>query len=70
MKVVAIAKGYYGDKIREAGEEFEISEPAHLGKWMKEVAKAAPAPVVEKPAREARGRGQVTVDPKVDEEVM
>jgi transposase-like protein len=76
MQVVAIAKGYYGGKIREVGEEFEISSPNLLGKWMKEVVKAAPvsAPVAaEKPAR-GRSRVEAPVEAvaetKVEEEVM
>jgi len=70
MKVVAIAKGYYGDKIREAGEEFELSSPDHKGKWMKEVGQPAPAPVAEKPVKEAKGKADAKAEPKVEEEVM
>lgn len=36
MKVKAKAVGHYG-KLREVGEEFEISGPKHLGSWMEPV---------------------------------
>jgi|GEM_PF-6758661 len=41
--VTATARGYYGGRIREAGEQFTIDQEAHLGSWMqvkKETAKA------------------------------
>lgn len=35
MKVVATAKGYYGSKVREPGEEFGLSDDAHFSAtWM------------------------------------
>jgi hypothetical protein len=41
MQVIATQKGYYGSKVREAGERFTLSDEAHLGSWMKAVEPAA-----------------------------
>lgn len=35
MRVIATAKGYYGSKLREPGEEFGLSDDAHFSDtWM------------------------------------
>jgi hypothetical protein len=46
MKVVATQRGYYGSKVREPGEAFEISDAKHFSKaWMgKTPGKALKAP--------------------------
>ncbi len=59
MKVIATAKGYYGSKVREPGEEFGLRDEAHFSKsWMQPAAgeaalkaKAAPKP---KPAAQVQ----------------
>ena len=42
MRVIATEKGFYGEKIRPEGEEFNIKRKTELGKWMKEVVKEEP----------------------------
>lgn len=43
MKVIATAKGYYGSKVREPGEEFGLRSEADFSEgWMKPSDGAAP----------------------------
>lgn len=43
MKVLAAKVGYYGETLRQVGDEFELSSDRHFSKkWMKEVADAGP----------------------------
>lgn len=38
--VIATRRGYYGDKIRDEGERFEINDPKHFSEyWMEKVTK-------------------------------
>lgn len=34
IKVRAIARGFYGNQLRESGSEFDIESKEDLGKWM------------------------------------
>lgn len=39
MKVLALARGYYDRRVREAGEAFSLSDPAHFSSaWMRDLA--------------------------------
>jgi hypothetical protein len=37
MRVKANKQGWYGNVIREKGEEFDIADPSEKGSWMDEV---------------------------------
>lgn len=64
MKVLATARGYYDRRIREAGEAFSLSDPAHFSRnWMKSVEPETPAPLpaaapahIDQPAKRPPGR--------------
>jgi len=44
MKVIATAKGYYGAKIHNRGEEFVLTDKSHFSKtWMAKPATGAKA---------------------------
>lgn len=43
MKVKATQRGYYGGRIHEAGDEFEIVSHDDLGVWMDPVEAEKPA---------------------------
>lgn len=34
IKVRATTRGYYGGQVREAGDEFEVTDRKHVGSWM------------------------------------
>lgn len=40
IKVVALARGYYGH-LREPGDEFSVASAADLGRWMRPVQEPA-----------------------------
>lgn len=50
IRVRARAKGFYGNTLREKGEEFVIADRKELGRWMDELGKTdASASVVKTP---------------------
>lgn len=55
IRVRATERGYYGDVIREAGDEFEFDDKKHvLGSWMEPLE----VPKHEAPKTRNIGRGQ------------
>jgi len=66
MKVRALAKGYDGKQIREAGDVFDVADGTPLGKWMEPVeAGKAEVKAPAAPAKPAKG-GKSVADALAD----
>jgi len=44
MKVKATRQGFYGTKIRNEGDEFEVTKETFSTRWMKALSKPGPKP--------------------------
>lgn len=56
MKVKALQKGYYGEKIREVGEVFDLADSHKIGRWMEPVEDTPVASVAASAPAAAPGR--------------
>lgn len=64
IKVRALAPGHYGNRYREAGDEFQITEEKHFSKrWMEKVGEEAEKPEskTKAPEPEKSGKGKSVI---------
>lgn len=55
MRVKAITRGYYGEKLRDEGVEFELRDPSHFSHiWMESLDDDDEEVVVRKPKAKAK----------------
>lgn len=58
IKVRATTRGYYGGRIYEAGDVFEVQAKNHIGSWMDPQVEEVKAPKAE--AKGGKGKGKST----------
>jgi len=56
IKVRATTRGYYGGRVYQAGEEFEVEDRKHVGSWMDPAVEEKAAPKAESKGGKGKGK--------------